>query len=227
MEEDLIMVDIRAHLELKTTDKQITSRINREIVKQLNTQLGGVVAALENNMRVLIEKAIKSQPEYQSLLGGSLQGELGVPQSETRLQEIVDIFLDSIVAVSNKARISGGKIVGGIKIVGIRDSYRDVLTSTAASYTTKKGMKIPWLQWLLLEGDITIVDYRFGTRPRHVIRDYSRTGLGLMFKKGGARWTMPPEFAGTRHDNFITRALAQVENQSEAVLEKVLARNLC
>ena len=61
---------------------------------------------------------------------------------------------------------------------------------------------MPWLDWLITEGDKPIVK-----GYKYVNDVIGRSGQGIMKQQNGESWRVPPEFAGDINDNFITRAL--------------------
>jgi len=142
------------------------------------------------------------------------------------LTSIINTFINSITVKFVPAKVKIKTVVSGI-VIEVDKGFREITSLPSASYITDKGKTIPWLRWLLLEGDITIGHYVFRTTPIDVVRAYSRTGLGLMFVKRSGRWTMPPEFAGTEQNNFITRAIAQVRVQIEETIVEIIKRYDC
>ena len=158
------------------------------------------------------------------MVGGELQAELGVPDSATRLSGILDIWLNSMKISKRTIRPVGGKISGGITINMIKEDYSDVLGTSESFYTTSKGQQIPWLDWLLLAGDRTIVaDYIF---TEDISFGKSRTGLGLMRHQRAGRWHVPREFAGTAKNNFVTRALSPLQDKVINIMQKEVAKRL-
>lgn len=205
--------------------KIIVRKILKYITDFVNGLLQRNVKQVEIDIRKLVEDAIKRQPEYKSLLGGKLQSELGVTHPQHRLDEIIRIIVDSIEVKVNKLKESGGQLTGGLEIQFVKTKFADLLKAPVASYITDKGVKIEWLSWLLLEGDKLIVrQYMIGIDPKN----YARTGLGQIMintpkKQGG--WRVPPEFAGTAENNFITRALIEVYNDIGKLLEGAVRGN--
>jgi hypothetical protein len=118
------------------------------------------------------------------------------------------------------ATVVGNKIIGDIIITAIPADYSDVLGSSAATYKTEKGDTIPWLQWLLLQGDsIVIATHKAVFDPDKA--KFSRTGEDIMLPDS-VGWRVPPEFSGTADNNFVTRAvlsaLPELRTQLEAKL---------
>ena len=215
---------MKANFKLLESDAEISKRISKQIADSLNSAVMGAVPTISSRIKSLVRNAIVSSPEYISLLGGVLQGELGVPSSGERLSRILDIWLKSMKISRKPIRSVGSRISGGITVTMIRDDYGDVLGTAEASYTTSKGRNIPWLEWLLIAGDKTLVaDYIF---TEDISTGISRTGLGLMRQKNTGRWHVPREFAGTATNNFVTRALSRLEGEVIAIMQKEVAKRL-
>ena len=215
---------MKASFKLLESQSEINKSIVKQISKSLNVAVMGAVPVIADRIKSLVRNAITSSPEYNELLGGSLQAELGVPSSGSRLSRILDTWLKSMQISKQPIRASGSKIVGGMTITMIRDDYADVLGTAEASYITAKGQKIAWLDWLLMAGDKTLVaDYIF---TEDIGRGKSRTGLGLMKREKKKRWHVPREFAGTIKNNFVTRALSKLENQVVNIMQAEIAKRL-
>ena len=72
-----------------------------------------------------------------------------------------------------------------------------------------EGGDLHWLSWLLTLGDSTIVVGYYYDPETGV----GRSGLGTMSEGGFFR--VPPEFSGTRANNFVTRALIGNKQQEQ------------
>jgi len=215
---------LKGKFKLLETQSQISKKIVSQIAASLNAALLGATPVISNRIKMLVRNAIVNSPEYNSLVGGDLQAELGIPSSGARLSKILETWLQNIKISKKSVKISSSRISGGISISMIRDDYRDVLGSPDASYITAKGRKIPWLEWLLIAGDTTLIsDYIFTENSG---RSKSRTGLGIMRYKPSARWHIPREFAGTIRNNFVTRALSKLENQIIQIMQTEIAKRL-
>lgn len=210
-------------LKLLESDSVIRSKILDSIQNYIQPKFIQATNNLSNSLPSMVEVAIKSQPEYQSLLSGALKFELGVPDAASRIDEIVQIWATG--ARANYGRISKSSIglSGSFSVDMIQEDYADILSSGAAIVTDDiSGISIPWLEWLLLEGGkILIKNYtvKFGPNNR------SRTGFAIMVSSS-ENWRVPPEFAGTKTNNWITRALENVEDQIVDLMIKELERLL-
>ena len=146
---------------------------------------------------------------------------MGVVNPHTVKELIINKWLDGITTDIIIRRVCK-KIRGTLTIKLVTNDYKNILPIGTYDSINSAGevTTIPWLQWLLLDGNVTIVNYKFGTQPQDVIDRYSRTKKGLMFKRLGGRWTMPPQFAGTVNDNFLTRAVSSVRTQIQQEIEQ-------
>ena len=113
---------------------------------------------------------------------------------------------------------------GKISIGMIQSDYSDVLSLTESSFTYSSGRGsgvIEWLRWLLLESTSIIVsEYDF------VPSNQGRTGMGIMAKRQGGGWSIPPQYAGTAVDNFVTRSLFDIQNTIESVVTREVQRGV-
>jgi hypothetical protein len=195
-------------------DPKFPTAFHRHIVKEVSN----VLKQNEANISVGIKKRVQetvmdmlfASPAVSSLMGGKLQAQLGVVAAESTMIEVIDTWMNNI-HVSAKA---GGSPLLTINIGVLTQGYGDVLSLPSSVYQSAGGEMIEWLRWLLLEGDKTISDYFFlpGNRSK------SRTGLGIMVRKGGREWSIPPEFRGTETDNFATRALENLDKALDRIV---------
>ena len=189
----------------------------KEISKNIKRYAPRIKTTITDELKKAVREALVSTPEYQSILQGKLKAELGIPESDARIITIIDTWVNNI---SVKVK-TGTTPLLLIDIGIIKDDYGDVLSLPQAQYTyrSKHGQgEIPWLRWLLLEGDKRIITkYEFSSNPRG-----SRTGMGIMIRKSRGSWQVPPEFSGTSVDNFATRALGNIESVIDRIVEKAV-----
>lgn len=211
----------KLNFSVKLVDK--TSDINKKILQALSPQIetffNKISKQIENDIPNIIIDSIKNQPEYAALMGGVLQGEFGIPDPATRLSSILDTIKSGSVVKVKPVSISGNKISAGIKLQMIQKDFADLLSLGDATVVTENGNRLNWLQWLLIEGDSVIVsDYQFVAGPN----PGSRTGMGIMQQFTGAFWRVPPEYAGTITNNWITRAIDSASSTINGKLESLL-----
>lgn len=201
------------------SNDQIAYSILKALLPQVNDLLNKSFYKVKSDIVLLVQNAIVNSPEYGSLLSGTLQLEFGLPDSASRVEQILS-FWKFIDVEYSKAKISSKKITGSFSISMIKSDYSDVLNSSAATLLTEKGQQLNWLEWLLLFGDKTIIkeyNVEFGSNPR------SRTGGAIMRVSSSGKWGVPPQFAGVASNNWITRAIDSVGDQINNLLIQALS----
>jgi hypothetical protein len=201
--------------------------IERAALKALRSSLNGMLtrsaAKIALKLKAMIRKAIQLTPEYQSINGGRLQAELGLADPK-KLDQIIDLWVDSVKVEVKRVRFGRNKITGGFRITAIEQDWSDALANPASKQQIKDG-ELPWLEWMLIRGDQVIVrDYDVSFNPKAARR--GRTGRGLMVKGKGRRWRVPPQFSGTPRRNFVTRALDSIQRQVETMITKEVLRQV-
>lgn len=216
---------VQFRLELVTTPATIKKRIVKSIKDTLNLRLSRIGATLTRPVAKLIIDAIRNSPEVQSILGvgerESLHTQLGIVNPEKVIEQLLGIWEKGIHVTNKPLRQVGNELKGGYKIMAIMSSYEDVLNSGVGEFTSENGFPVPWLQWLLIEGSGTIIkDYEIVfNRPLR-----SRTNNAIMEK--GRGWRVPPQFAGTPRNNFVTRSIDSVSNEIEKLIIDTTTKRL-
>ena len=206
-------------LKLLENNQQIQVAILNGMLPQIDSFMDKAVKYIKSNLPILIREAIIEQPEYNSLINGSLKLELGIPDAEQRIDQLLNIWISNIQTIYQKPRIIGGKIKSNITVKAIKSDFSDVIGSDVSEvidYNT--GSVIPWLEWLLLEGTATLVkdhEVAFGPNPA------SRTGYAIMLESD-KDWQIPSEYSGTKGDNWITRGINTYKDKINDLLKKAL-----
>ena len=197
----------------------IADLIMKDISSHINKVVNKAIPNIENDLRFVIDEAIRSQPEYASLMAGTLKAELGLPDASI-VEHTVDYFIKNIRVVKNTIKYSTNKgVQADIRIELISDgSISSAISSNFANVQDVKGYIIPWLEWLLLEGTTMLVknyEVKYGSSP------YSRSGMAIMVESNDS-WSVPNTFAGTLSNNWITRAI----NDSEQNIISIIVSNI-
>lgn len=210
-----MLVTITASLPNET---QLASQLLAAVAKEVRRRVILAVPSIRARIALAIDQAVVSSPEFASLIGGKLQAQLGVRDPVPALRAVVDGITKGMEVVPLSPI---GDSVGGVSVHILRTDLSEVLGSPLATFVSEGGYRIDWLNWLLTAGDaIVIADYEFVPGNSAA----SRTKLGVMLKRGG--WRVPPEFAGTTRDNWLTRALGTLDASVEAILTEEVARVL-
>jgi len=216
------LVDVVATLQLESGfASQFHKDVVKEITNRIKKEADKIKVAITDQLRQMIRESLVATPEYQSIVQGKLRAELGIPNSSARIISIIDTWVNNIVVTVKSSKSPFLEI----KIGMIQSDYGDVLSLPAAEYaynSQRGGGTIPWLKWLLLEGDKRIVTrYEFSSNPRG-----SRTGMGIMIAKDRGAWQVPAQFSGTAVNNFATRAFDNIENKIDKIVETVIKGRL-
>jgi hypothetical protein len=202
-------------LKLLESDSQISRNILEALLPQVSKYMVGSINSLKNILPQIISKAIIETPEYNSILSGKLKYELGIPDPENKLAGLIEIWSNNIAVKYNKPRISRSSIFSDFSINMIRVNFSDVLYSDYASVLDAyRGYSLPWLEWLLLYGNKTIVKNK---RVSIGSNKFSRTKMAIMIDSM-ENWRVPSEFAGNQENNWITRAIDNASPEIEKIL---------
>lgn len=204
-------------LKILETNDQIKKDILKALLPQVQSFMDNGINKLKTELPSLIRLAIINTPEYESLLNGKLMYEFGIPDSSSKLAGLLDIWSTNIHYQYMRPTISGNSIKGFFSANCIRIDFADALYSDYGIIVdAKRGYTLPWLEWLLLDGNKTIVSkYEVAIGPN----PYSRTGQAIM-RSSKRSWKVPAEFAGTSRDNWITRAIDSIENDIDNLVQK-------
>jgi len=198
-------ITIKGSLKILNPEK-IKKNILQAMQKHLKQRLRGIHRNLESSASIILLDAILASSTAQSIFNGELKEELGIADTSKAYT------LFQIIANDSRLSINGPKISGGM--ISLKMTYEAVPKDIASkfgdigSFTTKKGKKIPWLEWLTELGDAVIV------REYEVKAGFpqsSRTGDKIMIK--GKGWRVPPQHSGSQGNNFITKACDQALNE--------------
>ena len=212
-----------ARIELESGfPSKFNTYVVKEIGKRVRKDSKRIQTIITDKIRDVVKTRLISTQEYGSIVSGKLRGELGIPDANSRIIDIIETWIQGIsvkVTAGNSPFLT-------IDIGVIKNDYSDVLSISAATYTYTGRYSegtIPWLEWLLLEGDRRIVN-RYEFSPS--IKRGSRTGMGVMIEKTKGFWQVPAEFSGTSVDNFATRALGGIGSDIDRIVKGALETTL-
>ena len=195
---------------LKQSDSFITKEILNRLAREANSAFSKVAQKAPLLVKGQVESAILDSPEINSIQGGSLLAELGLPKNvaASAPQSIARAVSANVFFENRTVRVAGNKLIGGLRL-GImpETSWPAIFGIPEASFNYyskkyKKSVKLDWLYWLLFMGDNVIVqDFEFD------MGGMGRSGGGTMSYSPGSMWKIDSQFSGNQDDNFITRAL--------------------
>lgn len=178
-----------------------------EVLHQRFRQRHGIIV---KKTQQIIKNALTTSSVSQSLLFGKLKSDFGLTDTEasSAVAGIIDTVINRISVSIEQNNIRSHSII----VTLLAD---DVIPSIVSTYRYfSDGKDIPWADWLLLQGTrIVINNFSVQENDNSV---NSRSGDSVMAPGGFFR--VDPEFAGTRSDNWISRAIS---SQSKQILQIV------
>ena len=209
---------MRISANIVETNDEINTMVLEIMADHINDILNIAMPKITAEIKELVALSLKEEPEYQSLLSGRLRAEFGL--SDTNM---VDNIIDKLVSTIDvsRSRISYNKIglVGGFTITMMKsDDMNGLIFTDIASVISNNGQHLPWLQWLLLEGNNAIVknfDVKMGSYSQ------SRSGMAIMVSSRD-NWRVPPEFVGTISNNWTTRAIDRIEDKIYTLIQDII-----
>jgi len=212
---------MKVQFKLLDTSKDIQNKILQALLPDVVSLMNNAVSVIKKNLPDIVLSGISAAPEYQSLVGGNLQYELGIPDPANKIGGLLDIWAKNIQYEYTKPTLSNSRIISKFSASMIKADFSDVLyTDYAMVQDYSRGYSLPWLEWLLLNGSATIIPFHqvvFGPNPN------SRTGFAVMRNVGSEYWKVPSEFAGTIADNWITRSLESVSPNIQQLVERAFS----
>ena len=199
------------------------SEIRRAILQQIREVMQGAIRkslpAITDQVKNSVREALRREPEYNSLVSGKLKAEFGMPSSAD-VDIVVNALVETINVQNNPLKITNLGISGGITITMMKSDDLDGVINIASAYVSdyNRGYSLPWLEWLLLRSNQTIVknyEVKMGNNL------YSRSGMALMVKSN-RNWRVPPEYAGSQSNNWTTRAVSTTEDE----ITKIIRTNI-
>ena len=209
---------MRISANIVETNSEINTMILEIMADHINDTLNIAMPKITTEIKELVAVSLREEPEYQSLLSGRLKAEFGL--SDTNM---VDNIIDKLVSTIEVSRstVSYNRIglVGGFTITMMKsDDMNGVIFTDIASVISNNGQHLPWLQWLLLEGNNAIVknfDVKMGSYSQ------SRSGMAIMVSSRD-NWRVPPEFVGTISNNWTTRAIDRIEDKIYTLIQDII-----
>lgn len=214
---------IKFNLQLLDSAPSMRKSILEALSELVNSTIKKSIPELSNQIKEIARSAIKSEPEYFSLVNGELRYHFGIANI-SNVDTVVDKLVDTLKININPIKISPVGLSGGFSITMLNSNTFDgVLDSDEAQVKDLDGgYSLPWLQWLLIRGnEIIVKNYEVKMGPNK----YSRTGNAIMVASQDS-WRVPPAFVGSKENNWITRSLEKVDKDIISTIEKVVVANI-
>lgn len=200
---------MKLNVNIIESNKQIKDLILNNIKDTMTKIVNKAIPAINSSVKSIVKNALVGEPEYGSLLSGTLKAEFGIPNSSV-VDSIVDALVDTLNIEASPITISRNGIAGGFSLTMMKsDDMNGLVYTDLASVHDAKGYSLPWLEWLLYEKNNPIVK-RYNVS--YTDSPYSRSGMAIMVPSTG-NWRVPPMYAGSIRNNWTTRAISKTEKQ--------------
>jgi hypothetical protein len=204
------------------SNADITKFILEDIKKQIDIAINKSIPSISQEIKNLVAEALRSQPEYASLMTGTLKAEFGIFSSSS-IQSVINGLIETLQVTKDSIKISNNGLSGGFKLTMMKsDDLNGLIYADFASVIDDDGYVLPWLQWLLLEGQSIIVK---NYEVLYTKSASSRSGMALM-QPSKSSWKVPAQFSGTEKNNWTTRAINSIEDNIYAIIQKNIEKYL-
>ena len=197
----------KSSIRLVESSAEIQKRVEKALKTEVNKVLSKSAKSIEAKIKPLIQGALINSPEIQSLNGGTLAADFGLTSNPGN--QIVTAIISTLRVRTQRGK---GRELGGVIVELQPTDYSNLLGLPVAEQQVDGG-SIPWLYWLLTQGDaILIANYgvEYG--------QFGRTGEARMSEKF-APFKVNSAFSGTPENNFITRAVNTVSKQIRQAIQ--------
>jgi hypothetical protein len=210
---------MKISLDVVENNSEIIKLILDNLKDQLSTAINKTLPNITKDIKNLVKNALINEPEYASLKAGTLKAEFGISDPEA-VDRVVDAMTNTLEVTQTPIKITGNGLSGGFILTMIKsdDINGIIYTDIASVNDNEKGYSLPWLEWLLLKGNETIVQnysVNYTNSPK------SRSGLALMVKSN-SNWRVPSNFVGTESNNWTTRAISKLDTAIVSVIQNNL-----
>lgn len=213
---------MRISLDLIQSDNYIKNEILNILAKQADAVFQKTSIKILPKIKILLEESLKQEPEYASLIGGQLRLEFGIPDVSV-VDSLVKKMAETVHITTQKASVKNNGISAGLILTALeRTTMGGLVNDSNAMVQDSKGYSLPWLKWLLYEGNNPIIkNYEVKIGPNK----NSRTGMAIMIDSN-KNWRVPAAFAGTINNNWVTRAIDRISGNINKLIKESFESSL-
>lgn len=187
-------------MKIKETTQQLVDKIKNILKDQARARIRKNQPRVRSLIKYELYNAIYECPEMESLRSGKLKWDFGLDFDPS-------MAISEAVSGAFKTKyIENQSTVAQFEIDIQPLSYLEVLELPEAVQITERGEVLPWLEWLLTYGSTIVCIDGFGVKYASA----GRSGGAVMIEgyNFGQPFMVDPLYAGTKGDNFITRAIS-------------------
>lgn len=208
-------MNLKGNFKILDSNVKIEANILESLYAGAKLLLTKAKPRIESEIKSLVRKALQDSPEIYSLQSGKLKFDFGLSSDPT--QQIIESIVGSTYVYFKNFKLSRSGYSNVLSVYIQPDDFSNLLNSSFATVMTEKGVELPWLNWLLTQGDSILVSQHHVSYGASLD---SRSG-GAIMKLGGV-FKVDSQFSGTQDNNFITRALEKYQDQIVDTIGKIL-----
>lgn len=212
-------------LRLVDTNTKIRQDMLNAIAKHLTKTLSKAYANIITQIRKMTIQHLRSTETYEALAGGVLEGHFGFPKGTgvDKADAIIESVAKGIQIVTTPVTVHGNKFRGELTVQVLRKNLDEVFRlGNSILMTFNKGELLPWADWLLRRGnDIIIKQYEISWESGR-----GRSGQAIMIPDDSGFWQVPPEYAGTVNDNWLTRSILRETDGYVQKLHSIIIKEI-
>jgi len=211
-----------AQLEIKFNVKSMkNSVILKMLAQKIKPKLDTIAYKLSEEIKTQFKHLIFTHPVITAIMNDRLGGEVGVDYAESRMDYIIHVWTNGLKLTTKSVTTGHNELRGGFTLQMVRSNYDEVLTIRDAIIKERTVRPLPWLQWLLTEGDRAVVqNYDFVLQ-----HGTGRTGWGHMRKNWNRKqWSVPTNAAGTSDNNFVTDVISVLHKDLYKMIKQEFKR---
>lgn len=209
-------------IKLVDSVRSIEQKILKALSLDINRSFQKAIPGIKDGIKQLLLDSLKRQPEYGSLLSGTLRFDFGISNPGS-VDKVVEFLADTGEISFNRVSFVSGKLTGGMSISFMKSDDMNGLIYTDIASVVDQGTVLPWLEWLLYHGTSPIVkkyQVEYGPNPN------SRTGNAIMVEST-SDWSVPSSFSGKINDNWTTRAAESIQDNAIInIIQTNIERNI-
>jgi len=205
---------------IKVDQSQMNKAVLEATKYTLNEMLRRAVSGINRDIHSMIDSMINGSFEAKSIVSGELQHQLEIKNGHEVINDILTILSQSVTCTIVPMTSSSNSLKGGLKITVFKDALEKIINLQSGIYQTKFN-EVPWLRWLLTQGDSIIIFSVHTTANNNTSPANSQTNSpsqsGIAKLEAGGGWRIPPQFAGTEDSNWITKTFAPLKIKDRIV----------
>lgn len=212
---------MKFNLKVLESTNQISKLILEDLKILVDNTINKSIKDISEEVKSIVSESLRNQPEYSSLMAGTLKAEFGIRDTSS-IVSIIDALINTLELKKKDIKVTNNGLVGGFILTMLKtEDINSIVSLDVASVQDQDGYVLPWLNWLLYKGNEIIVknyEVTYGAFP------YSRSGMAIM-KPSDESWRVPPEFSGTEDNNWVTRAVNSVEDNIYKAIQNNIEKN--